>query len=121
MYHAARMALLEMVLRGIRTVGEFHYVHHGPEGVPYQERNLLAHQVLRAAKDVGLSIALLRTAYVRAGWQKPPDPGQARFITPCTQDFIADTEALRATVSHSLRGRAWIGAAPHRVRPVPRD
>jgi formimidoylglutamate deiminase len=121
MYHAARMAFLEMVLSGITTVGEFHYVHHDSEGVPYQERNLLAHQVLRAAEEVGLRIALLRTAYVRAGWQKPPDPGQARFITPCPQDFIADTEALRATVANSPRKRAWVGIAPHSVRAVPLD
>jgi formimidoylglutamate deiminase len=121
MYHAARMAFLEMVLSGITTVGEFHYVHHDSGGVPYQERNLLANQVLRAAEEVGLRIALLRTAYVRAGWQKPADPGQARFITPCANDFIADTEALRATAAHSPRGRAWIGVAPHSVRAVPLD
>jgi formimidoylglutamate deiminase len=121
MYHAARMAFLEMVLSGITTIGEFHYVHHDSGGVPYQERNLLAHQVLQAAEEVGLRIALLRTAYVRAGWQKPADPGQARFITPCPQDFIADTEALRATVANSRKGRAWIGIAPHSVRAVPLD
>jgi formimidoylglutamate deiminase len=121
MYHAARMAFLEMVLSGITTVGEFHYVHHDSGGVPYQERNLLARQVLRAAEEVGIRLALLRTAYVRAGWQKPADPGQARFITPCPQDFIADTEALRATVAHSPRGRAWTGIAPHSVRAVPLD
>jgi len=121
MYHAARMAFLEMVLSGITTVGEFHYVHHDSGGVRYQERNLLAHQVLRAAEEVGLRIALLRTAYVRAGWQKPPDPGQARFITPCPQDFIADTEALRATVENNPSGRAWVGIAPHSIRAVPLD
>src|SRR5579864_6221932 len=30
MYHAARMAFLEMLLSGITTAGEFHYVHHAP-------------------------------------------------------------------------------------------
>ncbi len=29
----------------------------------------------------GVRIALLRTAAVRAGFEKPPNPGQARFIT----------------------------------------
>ncbi len=41
-YASARMAFLEMLLSGITTVGEFHYLHHGPEGVPYEDRNLLA-------------------------------------------------------------------------------
>jgi formimidoylglutamate deiminase len=122
MYHAARMAFLEMALSGITTVGEFHYVHHSPGGEPYADRNLLALQVLRAAEEVGVRIALLRTAYVRAGWQKSADPGQARFITPCPQDFIADTEALRAAVARDCpMGRAWIGIAPHSVRAVPLD
>ncbi len=122
MYHAARMAYLEMLLSGITTVGEFHYVHHGPAGVPYQDRNLLARQVLRAAEETGLRIGLLRTAYVRAGWNKPQDPGQARFLTPRVVDFIADTEALRsALASVSRPGRAWICVAPHSVRAVPLD
>jgi formimidoylglutamate deiminase len=122
LYDAARMAFLEMVLSGITTVGEFHYVHHSPGGEPYAERNLLAFQVLRAAKEVGLRIALLRTAYVRAGWQKPADPGQARFITPCVQDFIADTEDLCAAVANNRESRhAWIGVAPHSIRAVPLD
>jgi formimidoylglutamate deiminase len=122
MYHAARMAFLEMALSGITTVGEFHYVHHDSGGEPYRDRNLLAHQVLRAADEVGLRIALLRTAYVRAGWQKAADPGQARFITPRAQDFIADTEELRIAVARSCRpGRAWIGIAPHSIRAVPLD
>jgi formimidoylglutamate deiminase len=122
MYHAARMAFLEMLLSGITTVGEFHYVHHEPGGVPYTERNLLALQVLKAAREVGLRTALLRTAYVRAGFEKPADPGQARFLTPCARDFIADTEALRAAISAvSPAGRAWVGVAPHSVRAVPLD
>ncbi|HWZ30850.1 MAG TPA: formimidoylglutamate deiminase [Bryobacteraceae bacterium] len=117
MYHIARMAFLEMALSGITTVGEFHYVHHDSGGTPYADRNLLAKQILRAADEIGLRIALLRTAYVRAGWNKPSDPGQARFITPRAEDFIADTEALRS----SLTGRASIGVAPHSVRAVPLD
>ncbi len=60
----------------------------------------LAWQVLRAAHDSGLRIALLRTAYVRSGWGKAAEPGQARFLTPRVEDFIADTEALRAAVAH---------------------
>ncbi len=117
MYHAARMAFLEMLLSGITTVGEFHYVHHAPGGVPYQDHNLLALQVLRAAEETGLRIALLRTAYARAGWQRPADPGQVRFLTPRVEDFLADTDALLQAV----RGHAWVGIAPHSIRAVPVD
>ncbi|MBZ5606823.1 MAG: formimidoylglutamate deiminase [Acidobacteriia bacterium] len=114
LYHAARMAFLEMLLGGVTTVGEFHYLHHAPDGAPYQDRNLLAIQLLRAAADTGLRIALLRTAYARGG--------QACFLTPNPAGFIADTEALRAAIpSISKPDRAWVGVAPHSLRAVPLD
>jgi formimidoylglutamate deiminase len=119
-YCAARMVFLEMALSGITSVGEFHYLHHAPDGTPYQDRNLLAKQILRAAAELGIRIALLRTAYVRAGWRKDPERGQARFITPRADDFLADTEALDAFVRREHpTGRAWIGVAPHSIRAVP--
>jgi formimidoylglutamate deiminase len=122
LYHASRMAFLEMLLSGITTVGEFHYVHHAAGGAPYADRNELAWQVLRAAHDTGLRIALLRTAYARSGWRKPPEPGQLRFLTPRVEDFIADTEALRAALAGSeYAERAWVGIAPHSLRAVPLD
>jgi len=113
MYHVARMAFLEMALSGITTVGEFHYVHHYSNGTPYQDRNSMALAVVRAAREIGIGIVVLRTAYVRAGFGKPSDPGQARFITARVEDFIADTEELRKTVA--------VGVAPHSVRAVPLD
>jgi formimidoylglutamate deiminase len=121
-YHSARMAYLEMLLSGITTVGEFHYLHRAPGGIPYEDRNLLAWQVLRAADETGLRICLLRTAYVRAGSRKPEDPGQARFLTPRFEDFIGDTEGVRGALPRISRpGRAWVGVAPHSVRAVPLD
>jgi formimidoylglutamate deiminase len=122
LYRACRMAFLEMLLGGITTVGEFHYVHHAPGGVLYADRNELAWQVLRAARDTGLRIAFLRTAYARSGWGKPAEAGQARFLTPRAEDFIADTEALRAAIARSEHaGWTWVGVAPHSLRAVPMD
>src|SRR5213082_1508073 len=34
-YDASRMAFLEMILGGITSVGEFHYLHRTPEGREY--------------------------------------------------------------------------------------
>src|SRR5262249_51243838 len=48
-YDASRMAFLEMALGGITAVGEFHYLHHAPDGKPYDDQNLLAKEVIRAA------------------------------------------------------------------------
>ncbi len=60
-YETARMAFLEMVLSGITTVGEFHYLHHQVDGTPYSDRNLLAKLIIQAAHDIGIRLALLRT------------------------------------------------------------
>src|ERR1044071_9008140 len=68
-YSASRMAFLEMALTGITAVGEFHYIHHSQDGSTYDDPNLLAREVIRAARDVGIRIALLRVAYARAGFE----------------------------------------------------
>ncbi len=115
-YDVSRMAFLEMLLSGITTVGEFHYLHNAPDGTRYEDPNLLAAQVIRAASDTGLRIALLRTAYNRAGWQKELHPAQVRFLTQGADLFIRDTEALARTFSSD---RVWVGVAPHSVRAVP--
>jgi formimidoylglutamate deiminase len=62
-YAASRLAFLEMALTGITAVGEFHYIHHAPDGSTYDDPNLLAREVIRAAHDVGIRIALLRVAW----------------------------------------------------------
>src|SRR5213082_1130514 len=79
-YDSSRMAFLEMALHGITAVGEFHYLHQQPDGTPYEDPNLLAKEVMRAAGYVGLRIALLRVAYARSGFQTEPNPRQVRFI-----------------------------------------
>jgi len=116
-YQVARMAFLEMALAGTTAVGEFHYLHRTPEGGAYADPNLLAHQVIAAAQSVGIRIALLRTAYQRAGFGLPPDPGQTRFLES-TEEFLANADELRHQY-HSTD--TWVGVAPHSVRAVPID
>ena len=93
-YDASRMAFLEMALSGITAVGEFHYLHHGPDGSRYDDPNLLAKEVVRAAQDVGLRIALLRVAYARSGYDAEPNPKQRRFIEEDAEVFLKNVEAL---------------------------
>lgn len=118
LYVASRQAFLEMALAGITSVGEFHYLHHAPDGSPYADRQELAHQVIRAAREVGLRICLLRVAYARSGYQVAPNPRQRRFIDGQPEDALHSVKALQ---------QAWaadplvsVGLAPHSVRAVPR-
>lgn len=116
-YDVARMAFLEMVLAGTTTVGEFHYLHNAPDGRAYEDPNLLSKQVIAAAKSVGLRVVLLRTAYLRAGFELPPEPGQSRFYESA-KAFLRNVEALVNEVS-AEGGRVRFGVAPHSIRAVP--
>lgn len=115
-YDAARMAFLEMVLAGTTSVGEFHYLHNAPDGKPYDDPNLLAKQVIAAAQSVGLRIVLLRTAYLRSGFELPRDPGQIRFFEN-TAAFLGNAEALRR--EYFDLPQVSVGIAPHSIRAVP--
>jgi formimidoylglutamate deiminase len=114
---AAGRVYAEMAAAGYGAVGEFHYVHHRPDGTPYDEPNAMAIAVAEAAVAAGLRIVLLPAAYHRAGWNLPPSPGQRRFCDPDVDAYLARVDGLRAWA----QGRAGVhvGVAAHSVRAVP--
>lgn len=112
------VAFRELASMGVRTVGEFHYVHHQPDGTPYEQRTVLAERVIEAALAAGLRIALLRVAYARGGPGAPElAPAQRRFVDRDVGDVVRDVDALRARYAGHRDVR--IGIAPHSVRAVP--
>ncbi len=115
-YHAlARATFREMVAAGITVVGEFHYLHHQPDGTPYDDPNEMGQAVIAAATEAGLRITLLDTCYLAAGIGREPEGAQVRF---------SDRDALRwgARVGElGSRPNVRVGAAVHSVRAVPRD
>ena len=116
-HRISRVAFRELHLAGVRTVGEFHYVHHQPGGAPYADRTAMSDAVIRAARDEGLRIALLRVAYHRAGPGRAAEPEQRRFCDASVEDVLRDVDALRARYAGATDVR--IGIAPHSVRAVP--
>jgi formimidoylglutamate deiminase len=116
LYDVARATFLEMLMAGITVVGEFHYLHNDPSGLPYADPNTLAHEVIRAAESVGIRICLLRAAYLRAGFGREPHPGQRRFYEN-TDDYLRNLEALLSAAAG--RTQVTAGAAPHSIRAVP--
>jgi formiminoglutamate deiminase len=113
------VAFRELARRGVLTVGEFHYVHHGADGTPYADRTVLSDAVIDAALEAGLRIALLRTIYHRAGAGRPPEGAQRRFSDANVEDALRDVDTLRA--KYAGHPRVKIGVAPHSVRAVPPD
>jgi formimidoylglutamate deiminase len=116
-YDVARMAFLEMALAGTTTVGEFHYLHNQPDGTAYEDPNLLSKQVIAAARSVGIRIVLLRTAYLRSGYELTSDPGQIRFFES-SDAFLKNMGALIRDCS-STPNEVLFGVAPHSIRAVP--
>ena len=113
----ARMAFHEMVRAGITAVGEFHYLSRDPSGRRYGDPDLLAKEVIGAAREVGLRIALLRTAYARGGPDTAAGPEQARFVDGSPDEVVESLIRLEEfTKSDAL---ATLGIAPHSVRACP--
>jgi formimidoylglutamate deiminase len=120
MRDVARRVYVEMRAAGYSVVGEFHYVHHRPDGTPYEEPNALAHAVAAGAADAGLELVLIPAAYHRNGWDgadRPPADGQRRFCDPTVEAFLERVDGLRAWVAG--RDHVHVAVAAHSVRAVP--
>ena len=119
-FDVARMAFLEMLLAGVTCVGEFHYLHHQPDGTPWPEASFLSREIIRAAHDVGIRIALLKVAQVRSGFRAEAGSAPARSRSASAEQFVRDLEVLRATVEKEFPAdEAWVGAAVDSLARVP--
>jgi formiminoglutamate deiminase len=99
----------EMALAGVTCVGEFHYVHHRPDGRPYANPNVMGDALREAARQAGIRLTLLDTCYLRVA-----NDAQRRF-----SDTTAEAWASRF-FEHNDDETTRFGAAIHSVRAVPR-
>ena len=111
----ARAAYREMAAAGITTVGEFHYLHHQPDGTPYDDPNAMGSALIEAAREAGIRIALLDTCYLSSGFGAPVEGAQLRY-----SDGDAEQWAVR-TAQLSGDDDTVIGSAIHSVRAVPAE
>jgi len=109
-------AYMEMLESGFTRVGEFHYVHHDPEGQPYTHRGELADRVATAALDTGIGLTLLPVMYAHSNFSGlPPTHGQRRFINN-VEGFARIVEDGLAAIGPL--SDAMLGVAPHSLRAV---
>jgi formiminoglutamate deiminase len=114
----AAMAYAEMLESGFTRVGEFHYLHHDPTGVPYSGAPM-AQAIAGAAEESGIALTLLPVFYAHAGFGgQSPGPGQRRFV--CSLDQFAALHAASRTALAALPD-AVLGLAPHSLRAVTPD
>jgi formiminoglutamate deiminase len=112
-------AYVEMLEAGFTRVGEFHYIHHDPSGLPYADIAELAGRVAAAARMSGIGLSLLPVFYAHAGFGgRAPDKGQRRFVNSVDR-FTRLMEASRAAVAGC--DGALVGVAPHSLRAITPD
>ena len=74
------LAQVEMLEAGFAASGEFHYLHHQPDGTPYENPAEMSEAVIRAAETSGIGLCLLPVLYEVGGCDRRAlGPGQRRF------------------------------------------
>lgn len=110
----------EMLLAGITTVGEFHYIHNDISGKPYGDQNAMGHALVEAAKSVGIRMTLIDSAYTTSDVTgSPVMQEQRRFADASMEHWISRVTRLVG----DLRSEPLIkvGLAAHSVRGVRRS
>jgi formiminoglutamate deiminase len=111
----ARATYAEMALAGITCVGEFHYLHHAPDGRPYADPAAMGAALCAAAADAGVRLTLIDACYLHGGigGARPEGP-QRRFTDGSAEAWVTRAAARDHLASATVR----LGVAAHSVRAV---
>nr|WP_321461201.1 formimidoylglutamate deiminase [uncultured Cohaesibacter sp.] len=113
---------MEMLEAGYACNAEFHYVHHQPDGTPYDNLAELSERVVAAAEQTGIGLTLLPVLYQYGGCdQRPLGAGQIRFGNDYERFARLHEGASRAVArlgASRSEGDSLIGVAPHSLRAV---
>ncbi len=116
----AAFVQMEMAEAGYGASVEFHYLHHRPDGAPYDALGEMAGRVAAAAATSGLGLTLLPVLYRHGGCDgRALGPGQIRFGNDPDR-FARLVEEARGALA-SLPPDAALGTAPHSLRAAGRE
>ena len=112
----AAQLYVEMLQSGYTAVGEFHYLHHGPGGAPYDDIAEMSRRTAAAAAATGIGITQLPVLYGYGGFgARKAGEGQRRFLNDPSR-LLRIVETLKA--SHEGDPQVCVGVAPHSLRAV---
>ncbi|MFT2816200.1 amidohydrolase family protein [Leifsonia sp. A12D58] len=131
-YDLAKAVFAEMVTAGWTAVGEFHYVHHSPDGTPYGSQHGLAGQsglpelpgppdsrehamelaLVSAAREVGIRLTLLDTSYLRGGIGAELSADQRRFGDGSANGWLKRWHSLNQLLGADGTGVATTAGIP---------
>ncbi len=111
----AGLVFMEMLEAGYASVGEFHYIHHQPDGTAYDDIGELSARIAAAASDTGIGLTHLPVLYSYGGAGKVPlEIGQARFGN--SVDRFNELTTRAQTIIRALPDDCSVGIAPHSLR-----
>lgn len=121
----AEQAYMEMLESGFTRVGEFHYLHHAPDGRRYADHAEMSGRMAAAANATGLGLTLLPVFYAHSDFGgAAPLPAQRRFLHDvdgfaalldgCRQALRAAPDAVLGLAPHSLRA-----CTPQQLQALP--
>ncbi|KCZ46629.1 MULTISPECIES: formimidoylglutamate deiminase [unclassified Hyphomonas] len=113
----AAFVQMEMLEAGYAASVEFHYLHHQPDGTPYENLAETSERIAAAATTSGIGLTLLPVLYQYGGCDKRPlDRGQIRFGN--TFDRFARLVEKAQGALGRLPADCRLGVAPHSLRAV---
>lgn len=113
----AAQTYLEMLRAGYASVGEFHYLHHAPDGGLYAAPGEMCGRIAAAAGRTGIGLTLLPVRYAQGGVDgRPVSDAQRRFAT--TTESFEQIMSNASAAMKTLGADARVGIAPHSVRAV---
>lgn len=109
----------DMLRHGYTAVGEFHYLHHAPDGQPYDIPGTMSLAAIEAARRTGIALTHLPVLYAQGGFGgEPPNESQRRFAHD-VEGYATLIDALTGSVAKDPD--IQIGVAAHSLRAVTPD
>ncbi|WP_299150928.1 formimidoylglutamate deiminase [uncultured Tateyamaria sp.] len=111
---------MEMLEAGYGSSVEFHYLHHQPGGIPYDNISEMSERIVAASDQSGLGLCLLPVHYQYGGCDgRTLTAGQVRFGN--TLEQFQNLHAAASSCIKTGAPDAGIGVAPHSLRAVGRE
>ena len=112
----AAQLYVEMLEAGFASVGEFHYLHHAPDGGWYTDPAEMAGRIVAAARESGIGLTLMPVFYAQGGFGGQPVQAQQRRFASTASTFA---RLLEGAAKHTASlPHARLGIAPHSLRAV---
>lgn len=112
----AAILYAEMLRVGYTHVAEFHYLHHGKDGKPYDNLAEMGERLVAAAKFAGIKITLVPVFYQKGNFGQDPQPRQRRFISKTVDEYFKLLDASKNVLKNY--SNSSLGFCVHSLRAV---